>query len=68
MLYEVITSFGRGENMKRRVLFIEGDGIGREVWAAGRPVLDRAVELSFDDGRGFEWVELLAGKKRNNFV
>lgn len=49
--------------MKRRVYFIEGDGIGREVWAAGRPVIDRAVELSFADGRGFDWVELLAGKK-----
>jgi isocitrate dehydrogenase len=49
--------------MKRRVYFIEGDGIGKEVWAAGRPVLDRAVELACGDGRGFEWVELLAGKK-----
>jgi isocitrate dehydrogenase len=49
--------------MKRRVYFIEGDGIGREVWAAGRPVLDRAVELAYGDGRAFEWVELLAGKK-----
>lgn len=47
--------------MKRKVLFIEGDGIGREVWAAGRPVIDRAVELT---GVGtLEWVELLAGKK-----
>ncbi|GAB6112881.1 NADP-dependent isocitrate dehydrogenase [Desulfomicrobium salsuginis] len=49
--------------MKRRVYFIEGDGIGKEVWAAGRPVLDRAVEVAYGDGRGFEWVELLAGKK-----
>ena len=49
--------------MKRNVYFIEGDGIGREVWAAGRPVLDRAVEVAYGDGRGFEWVELLAGKK-----
>jgi len=47
--------------MKRKVLFIEGDGIGREVWTAGRPVIDRAVELA---GEGtLEWVELLAGKK-----
>ncbi len=49
--------------MKRRVYFIEGDGIGKEVWAAGRPVLDRAVEVAYGDGRGFEWEELLAGKK-----
>ncbi len=49
--------------MKRRVYFIEGDGIGREVWSAGRPVLDRAVEVAYGNGRGFEWTELLAGKK-----
>lgn len=49
--------------MKRKVFFIEGDGIGREVWAAGRPVLDRAVELTCGPGQGFEWLELLAGKK-----
>ncbi|NCD24778.1 MAG: NADP-dependent isocitrate dehydrogenase [Deltaproteobacteria bacterium] len=49
--------------MDRKVYFIEGDGIGHEVWNAGRPVLDRAVELTFSDGRKLEWVELLAGKK-----
>ncbi len=49
--------------MNRKVYFIEGDGIGREVWNAGRPVLDRAVETAFGDGRKLEWVELLAGKK-----
>lgn len=49
--------------MNRKVYFIEGDGIGREVWAAGRPVLDKAVELAFGDGRKLEWTELLAGKK-----
>ncbi len=49
--------------MNRKVYFIEGDGIGREVWNAGRPVLDRAVEVAFGDGRKLEWVELLAGKK-----
>ena len=49
--------------MNRKVYFIEGDGIGREVWNAGRPVLDRAAEAAFGDGRKLEWVELLAGKK-----
>lgn len=49
--------------MKRRVYFIEGDGIGREVWQAARPVLDRAAELAFDNTKHLEWVELLAGKR-----
>ncbi|NLY41837.1 MAG: NADP-dependent isocitrate dehydrogenase [Desulfovibrionales bacterium] len=49
--------------MKRKIYFIEGDGIGREVWQAARPVLDRAAELAYGSERGLEWVELLAGKK-----
>jgi isocitrate dehydrogenase len=49
--------------MKPTVYFIEGDGIGPEVWKAARPVIDRAVELSYTDGRALDWQELLAGKK-----
>jgi isocitrate dehydrogenase (NADP) (EC 1.1.1.42) len=30
--------------MNRVVYYIEGDGIGPEIWAAARPVLDAAVE------------------------
>jgi len=47
----------------KTVLFIEGDGIGAEVWAAGRPVLDAAVEKAYGGARKLEWKELLAGKK-----
>ncbi|HCF04684.1 MAG: Isocitrate dehydrogenase [Desulfomicrobiaceae bacterium] len=49
--------------MNPTVYFIEGDGIGPEVWKAARPVIDRAVELSYTDGRALDWQELLAGKK-----
>ena len=47
----------------RTVYFIEGDGIGPEVWAAARPVLDAAVAKAYGGGRQFDWQELLAGKK-----
>ena len=47
----------------RTVYFIEGDGIGPEVWAAGRPVLDVAVAKAFGGKKKLEWRELLAGKK-----
>ncbi|EPR30641.1 Isopropylmalate dehydrogenase-like domain containing protein [Alkalidesulfovibrio alkalitolerans DSM 16529] len=47
----------------KTVLFIEGDGIGREVWAAGRPVLDAAVAKAYGDFRKLDWQEILAGKK-----
>ncbi len=49
--------------MKKTIYWIEGDGIGPEVWAAARPVLDAAVGKAFGGRHSLEWVELLAGKK-----
>lgn len=43
------------------VFYIEGDGVGPEIWAATRPILDEALKLE-----GMEpiiWRELLAGEK-----
>ncbi|MDD4650465.1 MAG: isocitrate/isopropylmalate family dehydrogenase, partial [Desulfoplanes sp.] len=49
--------------MNVQVYFIEGDGVGPEIWSAARPVLNAAVAKSYNDGRKIEWVELLAGEK-----
>ncbi|WP_209280069.1 NADP-dependent isocitrate dehydrogenase [Desulfobaculum xiamenense] len=49
--------------MQKTVYFIEGDGIGPEVWAAGRPVIDAAVAKAYGGERRLEWVQLLAGEK-----
>ncbi|UIJ39226.1 NADP-dependent isocitrate dehydrogenase [Desulfobaculum bizertense] len=49
--------------MDTQVFFIEGDGIGPEVWSAARPVLDAAVAASYGETRRLNWVELLAGEK-----
>ncbi|MDR2503824.1 MAG: NADP-dependent isocitrate dehydrogenase [Deltaproteobacteria bacterium] len=49
--------------MRKTVYFIPGDGIGPEVWAASRPVLDAAAAKSYGNGRSFDWRELLAGEK-----
>ena len=49
--------------MKKTVYWIEGDGIGPEVWAAARPVLDAAVDKAYGGRNSVAWVELLAGKK-----
>jgi isocitrate dehydrogenase len=54
---------GKGIHMKNRVFFIEGDGVGPEIWAAARPIIDAAVQTCYADGRSIEWVELLAGEK-----
>lgn len=43
--------------------FIEGDGIGPEVFAAARPVLDAAVKRAYKDIKKIHWMELLAGEK-----
>ncbi|HET59417.1 MAG TPA: NADP-dependent isocitrate dehydrogenase [Chloroflexi bacterium] len=43
--------------------FIEGDGIGWDVWQAARPVLDTAVALAYGGTRQLMWWEVLAGGK-----
>lgn len=43
--------------------FIEGDGIGPDVWRAARRVFDAAVEKTYGGKRKIEWVEMLAGEK-----
>jgi len=49
--------------MEKTVYWIEGDGIGPDVWKAGRPVLDAAVEKAYGGSRKLVWKELLAGGK-----
>ena len=43
--------------------FIEGDGIGPDVWGAARLVMDNAVEKAFSGKRQIDWLEVLAGEK-----
>ncbi len=51
---------------EKKVYYIEGDGIGHEVWKAGRPVLNAAVEKAYGNSNKLDWVELLAGEKAFN--
>ena len=43
--------------------FIEGDGIGPDIWAAAVRVFDAAVEKAYGGSRKVEWIEVLAGQK-----
>jgi len=43
--------------------FIEGDGIGPDIWAAARRVFDAAVEKDYGSRRRVEWFEIYAGEK-----
>ncbi len=48
---------------EKTVYYIEGDGIGPEVWKAARPVLNAAIEKAYGSTNKLNWVELLAGEK-----
>ena len=47
--------------MRKTICWIEGDGIGPEIWRAARPVIDAA--LAGESDLTIEWRELLAGEK-----
>jgi isocitrate dehydrogenase len=43
--------------------FIEGDGIGPDIWRASVRVFDAAVQKAYGGKRKIEWKEVLAGEK-----
>ncbi|SMN12001.1 Isocitrate dehydrogenase [NADP] [uncultured Candidatus Thioglobus sp.] len=45
--------------------YIEGDGIGPDIWAATVRVLDAAVAKTSQEKRKINWVEVYAGEKAN---
>ena len=45
------------------VPFIEGDGIGPEIWLVAEKVFNTAIEKAYAGSRKIEWKEMLAGEK-----
>jgi len=45
--------------------FIEGDGIGPDIWAASVRVFDAAVAAAYGGERKIAWYEIYAGEKAN---
>ena len=45
------------------VAFIEGDGVGPDIWAASVRVLDAAVAQAYKGRRKIAWAEVYAGEK-----
>jgi isocitrate dehydrogenase len=43
--------------------FIEGDGIGPDIWASASRVLEAAVAKAYDGKKQIVWKEVLAGQK-----
>jgi len=46
--------------------FIEGDGIGPDIWKASVRVFDAAVKKAYDGKKKINWLEVLAGEKAFN--
>ncbi|WP_153123973.1 NADP-dependent isocitrate dehydrogenase [Peribacillus tepidiphilus] len=46
--------------------FIEGDGIGPDIWAAASRVIEAAVEKAYNGQKAIVWKEVLAGEKAFN--
>ncbi|MES2615374.1 MAG: isocitrate/isopropylmalate family dehydrogenase, partial [Bdellovibrionota bacterium] len=46
--------------------FIEGDGIGPDIWKASVLVFDAAVKKAYGDSRKIHWMEVPAGEKSFN--
>lgn len=46
--------------------YIEGDGIGTDIWRASQRVFDTAVEIAYGGKRKISWMEVFAGEKSFN--
>ena len=64
-----IISFSEGRLIvpERPVIpYIEGDGIGIDIWRAAVRVMNRAIEICWSGRRKITWKEILAGEKAYN--
>jgi isocitrate dehydrogenase len=43
--------------------FIEGDGVGPDIWKASKRVFEAAIEICYGGKRRIEWMEIYAGEK-----
>lgn len=43
--------------------FIEGDGIGPDIWNASKKVIDAAVRKAYDSSKKIGWFEVFAGER-----
>ncbi|MGP4075726.1 NADP-dependent isocitrate dehydrogenase [Halobacillus sp. K22] len=63
---EKITVEQNGElNVPNRPIipYIEGDGIGPDIWAAASRVIEAAVDKAYNGEKSIEWKEVYAGQK-----
>ena len=45
--------------------YIEGDGIGPDIWRATRSVIDASIKKAYNGKKEIEWKQIYAGEKAN---
>lgn len=50
-------------NKKITIPYIEGDGIGPDIWKASQKVFNAAIKKAYEGEKTVDWVEILAGEK-----
>lgn len=50
------------------ILYVEGDGIGSEIWSVAQQVFDASVHEAYGGNRKVDWQEILAGEKAFNLT
>jgi len=45
------------------ICYIEGDGIGKEIFSCAKEIFDTAVAIAFKGEKSINWLELLAGEE-----
>lgn len=46
--------------------YIEGDGIGKDIWHPTQQIIDAAVKKAYEGKKKIQWKEVLAGEKAYN--
>ena len=65
MAYKILFEKGRLQVPDAPIIpYIQGDGIGIDIWRNAQLVFDKAVEKAYGGQRKVVWKEVLAGKKR----
>jgi len=48
---------------ERTIPYIEGDGVGPDIWKAAKLVFDEAVKVAYSGNKSVNWLKVLAGEE-----
>ncbi|MCF6285136.1 MAG: NADP-dependent isocitrate dehydrogenase [Candidatus Hydrogenedentes bacterium] len=66
---KIVVNGGKLETPDRPIIgFIEGDGIGPDIWKASKFLFEEAVQHCYGGKRKIAWMEIYAGEKGNEIT